>query len=354
MYATDFWRDTVRRLDPRTLRVTATLQLKLPFFIVTSTRRDNAFLPEQVAVGDGSVWVASDRGALARADPHLRRLTAMVRLPSDAFQAIATAPGTVWLSESLLGLYRVSAKTNRVVARIPIGPADGRFVPVQLLPAGKWLLAIGEWTNAGTLTKRDGLVRLDPARNRVEAVTPLPPGQLTAAYGGGSLWVGRVNSALLEKIDPDSGKVLRRLRARVGLALAFAGGSLWTSFRDGKLPPAATRMSPVASRLTAVLLAASVVFVAAPLARAGGDFVDLAVGSSRVWFVGRAGRACTRRSQRAHAREPAPGRGVLPAKRRARGWGGLGRERRERLRLGHTHPHRCPHGQEARALAEGR
>lgn len=235
VYATDFWRDTVRRLDPRTLRVTATLQLKLPFFIVTSTRRDNAFLPEQVAVGDGSVWVASDRGALARADPHLRRLTAMVRLPSDAFQAIATAPGTVWLSESLLGLYRVSAKTNRVVARIPIGPADGRFVPVQLLPAGKWLLAIGEWTNAGTLTKRDGLVRLDPARNRVEAVTPLPPGQLTAAYGGGSLWVGRVNSALLEKIDPDSGKVLRRLRARVGLALAFAGGSLWTSFRDGSL-----------------------------------------------------------------------------------------------------------------------
>lgn len=48
-------------------------------------------------------------------------------------------------------------------------------------------------------------------------------------------------------------------------------------------------MSPVASRLTAVLLAASVVFVAAPLARAGGDFVDLAVGSSRVWFVGEPG-----------------------------------------------------------------
>lgn len=235
VYATDFWRDTVRRLDPRTFRVTATLRLNLPFFIVTSTTHDNAFLPEQVAVGGGAVWVASDRGALARADPRLRRLTAMLRLPSDAFQAIATAPGTVWLSESLLGLYRVSTKTNRVVARIPIGPAGGRFVPAQLIPAGKRLLAVGEWTNAGTLTDRNGLARLARAHNRVEAVTPLPAGQLTAAYGGGSLWIGRVNTDMLEKIDPGSGRVVRRLHARVGVALAFAGGRLWTVLRDGSL-----------------------------------------------------------------------------------------------------------------------
>lgn len=240
VYATDFWRDTVRRLDPRTLKTTATLHLKLPFFIVTSTTRDNAFLPEQVAVGDSAVWVASDRGALARADPHLRRLTAMLRLPSDAFQAIATQPGTVWLSESLLGLYRVSTKTNRVVARIPIGPAGGRFVAVQLIPAGKRLLAIGEWTSAGTATARNGLARLDPARNRVEAVTPLPTGLLTGAYGGGSLWVGVVNGRLLEQIDPRSGRVVGRLHARVGVALAFAGGEQWTVFRDGSLQRLAT------------------------------------------------------------------------------------------------------------------
>jgi hypothetical protein len=241
VYATDFWRDAVRLLDPRTLRVTASLHLKLPFLIVTSTTRDNAFLPEQVAVGEGAVWVASDRGALARADQRLRSLTAMLRLPGDAFQAIVTAPGTVWLSESLLGLYRVSTKTNRVVARIPIGPASGRFDPVQLIPAGKRLLALGEWTNAGTLTNRNGLARVDPAHNRVEAVTPLPPGQLTAAYGGGWLWAGRVNSRLLEQINPGSGRVVRRLRARVGVALAFAGGSLWTVSRDGSLQRLAIR-----------------------------------------------------------------------------------------------------------------
>jgi streptogramin lyase len=241
VYATDFWRNAVRRLDPRTLHLTATLHLKLPFFIVTSTSRDNAFLPEQVAVGAGSVWVASDRGALARTDSRLRRLRAMLRLPSDAFQSITTAPGSVWLSESLLGLYRVSTKTNRVVARIPTGPASGRLVAVRLLPAGRRLLAVGEWTNAGTLTNRNGLARLDPAANRVEAVTPLPPGQLTTAYGGGSLWVGRVNDTLLEQIDPANGTVLRRLQTRVGVALAVAGGSLWTIFRDGTLHRLAIR-----------------------------------------------------------------------------------------------------------------
>lgn len=45
----------------------------------------------------------------------------------------------------------------------------------------------------------------------------------------------------------------------------------------------------VAGRCAAGALAALVVLVAAPLARAGGDFVDLAVGSARVWFVGEPG-----------------------------------------------------------------
>lgn len=235
VYATDFWRNTVRRLDARTLRSSATLHLKLPRPIVTSTYRSSAFAPEAVAVGDSSVWVATARGALARADPRLRRLTGMLRLPFDTFGGVATAPGSVWLSESLLGLYRVSSRTNRVVARIPIGPARRRFDPGQLLPAGKRLLALGEWTSGGTLTGRNGLARLNTARNRVQGITPLPAGQLAAAYGAGSLWVGRVGGKLLERIDPASGRIVQRLTARVGVQLAVADGQVWTISRDGSL-----------------------------------------------------------------------------------------------------------------------
>jgi hypothetical protein len=67
VYATDFWRDTLRRLDPRTLEPVASLHLALPFFIVTSTTRDDAFLPESVATAGNTVWIATARGALARA-----------------------------------------------------------------------------------------------------------------------------------------------------------------------------------------------------------------------------------------------------------------------------------------------
>jgi streptogramin lyase len=235
IYVTDFERGSVRRLDPQTLRLTATLHLKLPFSIVTSTYRSNAFLPEAVVVGEGGVWVATDRGALARADPRLWRLTGMLRLPPEAFQTIATAPGAVWLSESMLGLYRVNADTNRVVARIPIGPAGGRFVVAQLIPAGNRLLALGEWTSGGTLTGRNGLARLNPVHNRVQGITPLPTGQLVPAYGAGSLWVGRSEGRLLERIDPANGRILKRLRANVGVRLAVADGQVWTISRDGSL-----------------------------------------------------------------------------------------------------------------------
>jgi hypothetical protein len=184
---------------------------------------------------------STDRGALARADPRLRQLTGMLRLPPEAFQTIATGHSAVWLSESMLGLYGVSSRTNRVVARIPIGPADGRLDVGQLIPAGNRLLALGEWTSGGTLTGRNGVARIDPARNRVQGISPLPAGQLLAAYGARSLWVGQAEGTLLERIDPANGTILQRLRARVGVQLAVADGQVWTITRDGGLHRLARR-----------------------------------------------------------------------------------------------------------------
>ena len=73
---------------------------------------------------------------------------------------------------------------------------------------------------------------------------PTIAGVLEAALWGlvtaGSLWVGRVKGALLEQVDPASGTVVRRLQTRVGVALAFAAGRLWTVFRDGRLQRLAT------------------------------------------------------------------------------------------------------------------
>ena len=63
-------------------------------------------------------------------------------------------------------------------------------------------------------------------------------------------------------------------------------GSLPALTRTARSDPS----KPTRLRLLAVgTLLAATVLLAAPLARAGGDFVDLAVGSTRVWFVGEPG-----------------------------------------------------------------
>jgi streptogramin lyase len=235
VFLTDFWRRALRRLDPATLRQTASLKLLLPFRVPDN--KYAAFLPNDVAVGADSVWVSTEWCALTRLDARLQRAIASVRLPCDAYQTMAFGAGALWISESLAGTYRIDPATNRVTARIRIGPRTGRLVPIRFLFARGGVLAIGAWTRGGSLTGGNGLVRLDPSRNRVEAVTPLPPGQLAAAVGDGELWVAHVGGSTVERIDPRTGRTTSRIHGKVGIALAFAAGRLWTADRDGTIRP---------------------------------------------------------------------------------------------------------------------
>jgi hypothetical protein len=234
VYATDFYRHAVRRLDPTTLRQTASLKLVLPFKIAS---RYAAFLPNDVVVGAGSVWVSTEWCAVARVDERLHRAVAHVRLPCDAYQTMAFGADALWISESLAGVYRVDPASGRISARIQLGPRTGRLVASRFLFARGSVLVVGVWTRGGALTGGNGLARLNPQSNRVERVTPLPSGQLTAAFGKRALWIARVGGSSVERIDPRTGRVLGRRRASVGTALAVAGGRLWTADRDGSIRP---------------------------------------------------------------------------------------------------------------------
>lgn len=232
VFATDFWRDRVRRLDPATLRQTASLKLVLPAPI---RPRGATFLPNDLAVGPSALWVATQWCALARVDQRLSRVVALVRLPCDAYQTMAVGAGALWVSESLAGVYRVDPAINRVVARIHFGPPTARLVANRLLFASGSVLAVGGWTQGGAFTRRNGLARIDPSRNRVSSVTPLPSGPLAVAFGEGSLWVARARGSHVERIDPGTGKIVSHLRADIGTALAVAGGRLWTTGQDGTI-----------------------------------------------------------------------------------------------------------------------
>jgi hypothetical protein len=232
VYANDFWRDRIRLIDARTLRVVRSLKLKLPFQF---SLRDNAFVPFAVAVGRNGVWVATDRGALARADLRLRHVVARVRLPFDAYGGMAVGPHAVWLGESLTGVYRVDLRMNRVVARIRVPLVRGRFDAEEVIRCGRNVLVLGNRTVGGVLTNHFYLARVDVFHNRAEVVAPLPAEPYSLTCGGGSLWLGRSGSSTLERIDPRTGEVVGRRTVRVGTSLAFADGRLWSTYPDGTI-----------------------------------------------------------------------------------------------------------------------
>ena len=232
VFATDFWRNTVRRFDPATLEPAATLGLVLPYQVVPG---DDAFAPFDVAVGAGAVWVSTARGAVARIDRGARRVVAVVRLPLESTASVAAGERAVWVAAGLDGIYRIDPATNRVVARIRVGPADRRLDVERLALGAGHVFAPGAWVNGLAFAGGNGLARLDERNNRLESVTPLPSGPLAIAFGEGSLWVARIGGSQVERIDASTGKVVGRFRADVGMALAVAGGGLWTATRDGSI-----------------------------------------------------------------------------------------------------------------------
>lgn len=252
IYALDFWRGTVSQLDPHTLRPRATLRLVLPFEVVPGG--DDAFLPFDVVVGENAVWVSSGRGALARVDLGVGRLEAMVRLPGKATGELAASRRGVWVAESLLGIYRIDPATNRVSARIKIGPRTRRFAVDRPVVGGGWVLAIGSRTRNDVLTDERGFARIDPTRNRLRSITPLPSGRSRSRSGRVRFgWRGSVDrrSSASRRAQARSAAVFRRMtsgRSRSPTAASgqpVGGGRFASSPRPDSHRPEWSTLPPV-------------------------------------------------------------------------------------------------------------
>lgn len=243
VYVTDFWGDTVRRLDPRRLRVTARLGLKLPFEIVPG---DRSFLPYDAAVTASALWVSTARGVLARIDPDLSQVVGVVRLPFDATGEVAAESGAVWTAEQLAGVYRVDPAARRVIARIRVGPRGRRLAIQDVVLGGGEVFAVGARIGRHQVpTGGYALARIDPATDRVQAVTSLPRGAgIRFAYGAGALWVARFDGPGVYRIDPETGQVTDRVAADAGAGLLVADGWLWTASPGGTIRRTAANRSP--------------------------------------------------------------------------------------------------------------
>lgn len=237
IFVIDFWRNTIRRLDPGTLGVKDKLALALPFELIPG---DSAFLPFDIAATRDAVWVSTARGVLTRIDPRLSRVVANVRVPFEATGEISATEGEVWIAEQLAGLYRVDPGSNSVVAKIRVGNRNRRLAINQVLLGGDEVFAVGGRTRHDVAGSGNALVRVDPRSNRVKSVTPLPRGPLAVAYGKGTLWAGRIGGRSIEGVNPTTGEVEARLSTSAGTWLAVSEGELWTVSLDGVVRRIAT------------------------------------------------------------------------------------------------------------------
>lgn len=175
--------------------------------------------PAAIAVGLGSVWVASRGDAtLARIDPETRRVERTFGLgfvPSG----LAVGARAVWVTDAEAGsLVRVNPSTGAIEERFDLGRGGKGPISVAVGRGSVWA------ANSNAFL----VVRLDASRNRVVARIPIDAPRFIAV-GRESVWVVSATTALVE-LDPVTNGEASRLPTGFGAGgLALGEGSVWIS-----------------------------------------------------------------------------------------------------------------------------
>jgi virginiamycin B lyase len=247
-------------------------------------RRAVAAVAVVSAVVVGSVRVLHRSGEGVARPPSLGRVVATIRVGGQLGGVHADAAG-VWVEHpsdhSVVG---VDPRTNRVVARVPLGPqgsglgavgdgslwlthpqqgtltrvegATGRVLATIGVPgAGSAPEGMSAAVGAGAVwvAYRFGdqiVVRIDPATNRVAATIRLPNLPTAIAVGDRAVMVLTQESGVAYQIDPATNRVVASLHVCIeGNGLAYGPGAFWVGCGEGAL----LRIDPVASRVAATV-----------------------------------------------------------------------------------------------------
>jgi hypothetical protein len=217
----------VFRVDPRSNQVVAT---------VAGTGRSAATCLRSVTVGAGMVWGAVPGVGVVRIDPATNRVAARVPIGAVGASVAVTAAG-VWAlcCPGLPGesadpfrvdgtLIRVDPATGRVAQRIRLG---GQPTTVAAGPSGVWVAGVGR------------LWRVDPVTGRVVTTTRVAE-DLQA--GGrvvvdrSAVWVAASAGGVVLRVDPRTGRLVRRFVGAIGRGVVVVGGVGWTPGAGGLLP----------------------------------------------------------------------------------------------------------------------
>ena len=214
-------------IDPENNKVVAKIPLGGPLAgsISASATRDTVWVAAGAEVGTGA---PASGGRLLRIDPRRKRVVAdalggVDRAPDIALPAapvaIAADPSAAWVATARGQVLMVSGKRNRVAATIEAGGPLGFGQTIAVGSKGVWLADPFD----------EQIVRIDPRTRRVMA--RIPAGAVTTlAVTGDDVWA--LSSLGLVRVDPaqdrvvaiESGPDLRRARL-----VAADASAVWTA-----------------------------------------------------------------------------------------------------------------------------
>lgn len=214
----------------------------------------------------------SERGTVTRIDVRSGKSVGRpIRVAPGAHDApglaVASAGNSVWVgsfASSTVAHVSTSASTS---ARRPRSPeviatraqpiaagakvvARIRLVRGAVAPLGGGALTAGEGAVWAMTDARSMLLRIDPARNAVEARIKVPPTEAIAA-GDGAVWLSHPADNTVTRVDPATNKVTARITTGpqpAGIAVARDG--VWVANDGG---PSVSRIDPVTNRVVATI-----------------------------------------------------------------------------------------------------
>lgn len=237
---------TVTHFDPQTAKPVGSLHLSLPKPVGTTYPEAFAFLPNNIVVGEGAVWVSTARQYVAQIDPHTNEV--MRTIPTRfSVAGMAAGGGSVWLAAELFGLARIDPRTGELGPPHPIDGTEGRRLSMDYLAiADGSLWARGGWATPhgnGYVTSPDGkalgLARVDLASGDVERVVDFDGYIWVHAISDGRLWLSgrdsRAGSTDVYVLEPGASEIMLAARlAEPGTVIGAVGPSLWVA-RPGKV-----------------------------------------------------------------------------------------------------------------------
>jgi virginiamycin B lyase len=203
--------------------------------------------PDWMTSGAGALWIANiTLREVERVDAATNTVRSRIKVDGVPCSGITYGFGSVWVplcgaNGTGKSLVRINAAANRVLATLPIAPANSEG-SITTSPDSVWI-ATGDGV----------LARVDPTTNSIRQRIRVASGSQNPVYAEGTVWITSGARNLLTAVDAASGRRIATIPiASKPHFIAAGGGAVWTINQgDGSVSRVDTRSKRVVATIHA-------------------------------------------------------------------------------------------------------